>query len=90
MEAETSLGKAGIYVNKNTIPFEKRSPQVTSGLRIGSPALTTRGMKEDEMKIVAGLINRVLDNPQDEKVLKDTRSAVAELCRGFPIYDNGG
>lgn len=88
LEAEISLGEAGIYVNKNTIPFEKRSPQVTSGLRIGTPALTTRGMKEDEMKIIAGLINRVLENPRDEKVLKDTRSAVEELCRGFPIYRN--
>ena len=87
LEAEISLGKAGIYVNKNTIPFEKRSPQVTSGLRIGTPALTTRGMKEDEMRIIADLIRGVLEKPHDEKVIKDTRSAVLELCRRFPIYD---
>ena len=77
-------------MNKNTIPFDKRSPQVTSGLRIGTPALSTRGMKEDEMKVIAGLINRALEYPHDEKLLKDTRSAVAELCRGFPIYNSGG
>ncbi len=87
LAAETALGRAGIYVNKNTVPFDKRSPRVTSGLRIGTPALTTRGMKEQEMKMIAGLIRRVLEKPEDENVIRDTRATVADLCRGFPIYD---
>ena len=87
IEAEVALGKAGIVVNKNTIPFEKRSAQVTSGLRIGTPAVTTRGFKENEIKIVAGLIKNVLENISDDKILKDTRSAVNELCAKFPIYE---
>jgi len=87
LEAEEALGVAGIYVNKNTIPFEKRSPWVTSGLRIGTPALTTRGMKEPEIKVIADLINRVLEKPEDEKILHDTRSIVIELCKNFPIYE---
>jgi glycine hydroxymethyltransferase len=87
LAAETALGRAGIYVNKNTVPFDKRSPRVTSGLRIGTPALTTRGMKEQEMKMIAGLIRRVLEKPEDEDVIRDTRATVADLCRGFPIYD---
>ncbi len=86
-EAESVLGRAGIYVNKNTVPFDKRSPRVTSGLRIGTPALTTRGMKEQEMKMIAGLIRRVLERPEDEDLIKNTRATVADLCRGFPIYD---
>ena len=87
LEAETALGRAGIYANKNTIPFEKKSAQITSGLRIGTPALSTRGMKEDEMKLIAGLINRVLERPSDDNILKNTRDTVKELCQRFPIYD---
>lgn len=87
IEAETALGKAGIYANKNTVPFDKKSPQITSGLRIGTPALSTRGMKETEMKLIAGLINKVLENPADEGILKNTRNTVKELCQRFPIYD---
>ncbi len=87
IKAESALGKAGIAVNKNTIPFDKRGPKVTSGLRIGTPAITTRGMKEAEMKIIAQLINRVLENPTYEDELRDTRSAVGELCARFPIYE---
>ena len=87
IQAETALGKAGIYVNKNTIPFDKRSPQITSGLRVGTPALTTRGMKEPEMKVIAGLINKVLSGPDDAKVLEEAGSTVSELCSLFPIYD---
>jgi len=86
LEAEIALGKAGIFVNKNTVPFEKRSPQVTSGLRIGTPVLTTRGMKEDEIKVVAGLIRNILENIDQENVIKDSKAAVAELCRAFPVY----
>jgi glycine hydroxymethyltransferase len=87
LEAETALGRAVIYANKTTIPFDKKNPQVTSGLRIGTPALSTRGMKEQEMKFIAGLINKVLENHSDEDIIKDTRSTVKELCRKFPIYD---
>jgi glycine hydroxymethyltransferase len=87
LQAESALGKAGIAVNKNTVPFDKRGPKVTSGLRIGTPALTTRGMKEPEMEIIAGLIKRVLDNPANEGELRDARSEVGELCARFPIYE---
>jgi glycine hydroxymethyltransferase len=87
LKAESALGKAGIAVNKNTVPFDKRGPKVTSGLRIGTPAITTRGMKEPEMTIIAELIKRVLENPTDEGELRDARSAVGELCAQFPVYE---
>lgn len=85
-DAETALDKAGITVNKNTVPYEKRSPFVTSGIRIGSPALTTRGMKEAEMRAIAGWINQVVSNYTDEKLLAKIHTEVKELCQGFPIY----
>ena len=85
-EAEIALDKAGITVNKNTVPNEKRSPFVTSGVRIGTPALTTRGMKETEMKTIAGWIAKVLKNPSDEQTLSTVHSQVRELCQTFPIY----
>ena len=81
------MGSTHIYANKNSIPFDKRSPQVTSGLRVGTPALTSRGMGEPEMKTIADLIRKVLEKPGNEKVIMDTRSTVAELCKKFPIYD---
>ncbi len=87
LEAEESLAKAGIIVNKNIVPFDKRGPRVTTGLRIGTPALTTRGMREPEMKVIADLIDRVLANLNNEKILRDTRSVVSELCNRFPIYE---
>jgi glycine hydroxymethyltransferase len=85
-DAEIALDKAGITVNKNTVPNEKRSPFVTSGVRIGTPALTSRGMKEAEMKTIAGWIAKVLNSAGDEAVLAQVRAQVAELCRSFPIY----
>lgn len=85
-DAEIALDHAGITVNKNTVPNEKRSPFVTSGVRIGTPALTTRGMKESEMKLIAGWIGQVLNNPKDEATLAKIKGQVRELCQSFPIY----
>lgn len=87
-DAEIALDKAGITVNKNTVPNEKRSPFVTSGVRIGTPALTTRGMGPQEMKKIATWISRVIKNVNDESVLKKTRAEVEELCQQFPLYQN--
>lgn len=87
-DAENMLGLAGITVNKNSIPFETLSPFITSGIRIGTPSLTTRGMKEPEMEIIAGLIVDVLKNHRDDSVIKRTKDKVRELCDAFPIYNN--
>ncbi len=87
-EAEQSLEKAGITVNKNMVPFDKRSPFVTSGVRIGTPALTTRGMKEKEMETIAGIINRAISNSKDEKILDELRNEVKYLASGFPLFSN--
>lgn len=84
--AEKSLEEAGITTNKNMVPFDQRSPLVTSGLRIGTAAITTRGMKEDEMRSIAGFIDEVLSNTRDENVKKSVRNKVIELCKKFPLY----
>ncbi|OFZ18382.1 MAG: serine hydroxymethyltransferase [Bdellovibrionales bacterium RBG_16_40_8] len=84
-DGETALDLAGITVNKNTVPNEKRSPFVTSGLRIGTPALTTRGMKEDEIKTIANWICDVLDDHKNESKLNSIHDKVKELCRKFPV-----
>lgn len=86
IEAETALGKAGIVANKNAVPFDKRGPKITSGLRLGTPALTTRGMKENEIKIIAGWINTVLNSHGSEDILLRTKNEVLEMCRDFPLY----
>ncbi len=85
-DAEIALDAAGITVNKNTVPFETRSPFITSGIRIGTAALTTRGMKEDDMRTVGGFITRVLDNVKDEETIKKVRVEVEEFARSFPIF----
>jgi glycine hydroxymethyltransferase len=87
-DAQEVLGRAGITVNKNSIPFETRSPFVTSGIRIGTPTITTRGMAEAEMATIAKLIVDTLRNPYDEKILKLVRSKVKELCEAFPLFGN--
>ncbi|MBR4383663.1 MAG: serine hydroxymethyltransferase [Selenomonadaceae bacterium] len=85
-EAQNVLDEVNITANKNTIPFEPRSPFVTSGLRLGSPALTTRGFKEADMKEVADIIALVLDNPTDEDKKIQARERVAALCKKYPLY----
>ncbi len=85
-DAQEALDRAAITVNKNTIPFEKRSPMVTSGIRLGSPAVTTRGMNEPEMDFIAGFIDRVLSRLGDAAVEAQVRAEVRELTRRFPLY----
>ena len=87
---EGALEAAGITVNKNTIPYDENPPLVASGIRIGSPAVTTRGMGEPEMDRIAGFIAEVLESPEDEAVQADVRARVLELCRQFPLYDLPG
>ena len=85
--AEKSLEKAGITVNKNMVPFDKKSPFITSGIRVGTPALTTRGMGVNEMIHIVDLIDQVICNIEDEKVLNSVNKKVKELCQSFPLYN---
>ncbi len=85
-KTEKALELAGITVNKNMIPFDTKSPFVTSGIRIGTPAMTTRGMQENEMEIIASLINKAVVNYEDENILASIKSEVNELCNKFPLY----
>jgi glycine hydroxymethyltransferase len=84
-DAASALDKAGITVNKNLIPFDPETPTVTSGIRIGTPAVTTRGMAETEMHEIAGLVSRVVDAPDDPAVLGEVRDRVRDLAAGFPM-----
>ncbi len=85
-KAEAVLDEVKITVNKNTVPFDPESPFVTSGIRIGTPAMTSRGLKEDDMRTVATLIADALENPDNETVLAKVRKGVAELCEAYPLY----
>ncbi|MBK9099430.1 MAG: serine hydroxymethyltransferase [bacterium] len=85
-KAENALEKAGITVNKNMVPFDTKSPFVTSGIRIGTPAVTTRGMKETEMKRIAEIINSAVNNAENESALDSLVKEVNDLCSGFPLY----
>jgi glycine hydroxymethyltransferase len=84
--AEAALGKAGITVNKNAIPFDQNPPMVASGIRVGTPAVTTRGMREAEMDLIAELFTRALQTPDDDAALGMVRTEVETLCRKFPLY----
>jgi glycine hydroxymethyltransferase len=84
--AETALGGAGITVNKNAIPFDRHPPMVASGIRLGTPAMTSRGMAEPEMEIIAELMARVLASPEDQRIQQVVREEVESLCRTFPLY----
>jgi glycine hydroxymethyltransferase len=85
-ETETYMSNGGIVINKNTIPFETRGPFITSGLRAGTPAVTTRGMKEAQMEDVANFIETVIQHPKDQDVLDQVNADVQQLCSDFPIY----
>jgi glycine hydroxymethyltransferase len=87
-QAEKALERAAITVNKNAIPFDTQPPMKASGIRIGSPALTTRGMKEAEMRQIAGFITEALAEPDNESAHKSIRERVKELCERFPIYES--
>jgi glycine hydroxymethyltransferase len=84
--AEAALGKAGMTVNKNAIPFDQNPPMVASGIRVGTPAVTTRGMREREMEVIGEFITRALKSPEDDQVLRTVRDEVEALCRKFPLY----
>jgi glycine hydroxymethyltransferase len=88
-EADAALGRAHITVNKNSVPNDPRPPMVTSGIRIGTPAVTTRGFREAEVTQLAHWIADVLDAPNDESVIERTRAAVTEICGRFPVYEAG-
>jgi glycine hydroxymethyltransferase len=85
-DAEAAMSKAGIIANKNTVPFETRSPFVTSGVRFGTPACTTRGMKEKEMEIIADYIEIAIKNAENDNLLSEISGKVRELCSKFPVY----
>ena len=84
--AQETLDRAHITVNRNAVPFDTRSPFITSGIRIGTPAVTSRGMKEEEMGLIGDLIARALDHVGNENVLSEVAKQVAALCRNFPVY----
>jgi glycine hydroxymethyltransferase len=85
-DAQESLDRAAITVNKNGIPFDTQGPMVTSGIRIGTPALTTRGMRENEMRLIASLIADVINHINDERTIKAVAEKVKTLCARFPLY----
>lgn len=85
-DAQMALEESGIITNRNTIPFDTRSPFITSGLRLGTAAVTTRGMRESEMKEIASLIVKIIENPNDSELKLKTRSGIEELCNRFPVY----
>ena len=86
-EAQFLLDEIGITANRNTIPFEPLSPFVTSGIRLGTPALTTRGLKEEDIREVADIIADVIENREDSAVIETTKAKVQAICKKFPLYE---
>lgn len=86
MDAQEVLERAGITVNKNSIPFDPLPPTKASGIRIGTPAVTTRAMGEGEMRLIASLMSKVLTKPTDERIIAGVREKVSDLCTRFPLY----
>jgi glycine hydroxymethyltransferase len=84
-DAEKRLERVGLTVNKNTIPFDTRPPAVASGIRLGTPAVTTRGMGPEEMEVIAGALARALESGDDAEVAREVRRTVSELCAAFPL-----
>ena len=89
-KAQETLDRAHITLNKNSVPFDDKSPFVTSGIRIGVPAVTTRGLLEADMETIASFIDRIIISPDDEAVIADVRSQVHALMAGFPLYPEMG
>ncbi|MBT7670542.1 MAG: serine hydroxymethyltransferase, partial [Bdellovibrionales bacterium] len=87
-KAEAALERAHITCNKNMVPQDTRSPFITSGIRMGTPAITTRGFREEQMDILANWIIKVLKDPESESNLEQIKSEVQELCRQYPVYEN--
>jgi glycine hydroxymethyltransferase len=86
-EAEAALQEAELTVNKNMVPYDDKSPFVTSGIRIGTPAMTTRGLVEDDFRDIVALMDRVITNPRNEDVIRDVKGSIHELTSRFPMYD---
>jgi glycine hydroxymethyltransferase len=87
-DAETALDLAGITLNKNSIPYDDKPATVTSGIRVGTPIVTSRKMKEPEMVIIADLIGKVISNPWNSETIKHVRDKVKSLCKKFPVYED--
>lgn len=85
-DAEKALEEAGLSVNKNMVPYDSRPPMNPSGIRVGTPAATTRGMKEEEMREIADIFTQVIKNYEDEEVIQTQKQRVLSLCKKFPIY----
>jgi glycine hydroxymethyltransferase len=85
-EADAALGAAGIVVNKNAVPYDEKPPTVASGIRLGTPIVSTRGMREAEMKEIVGLIDRALQHRQNPAMLEEVRIQAKALCSRFPIF----
>ena len=85
-DADAAIGRSNITVNKNAVPNDPQSPFVTSGLRIGTPAITTRGFKEEEAELVANWISDILEDLQNERVVNKVKSEVKIICENFPVY----
>src|SRR5262249_18450241 len=85
-EADAALDAAGIIVNKNAVPYDEKPPAIASGIRLATPIVSTRGMKEAEMRTIVGMIDRVLQNRQDPAALEDVRAQAKALCSRFPIF----